>query len=200
MTEPAKTYRRSRARLHSWRRLALAALVAPLMAWPPVTAHAGKRIHPSWMEADASRKKVEFMLVSGWNANNAALNYNGYFKGGMTLVVPVGWRVEITLRNQDGNYPHSIVVTIPHPPDAIPKKAGYRNAAIKRAFTTEPEKGLFANTEDTLRFKTKKPGKFHLFCGVPGHGRGGMWTLFESSDQADAPYVLIADGVEPGRE
>jgi hypothetical protein len=35
---------------------------------------------------------------------------------------------------------------------------------------------------------------------VPGHGRGGMWTLFESSDQADAPYVLIADGVEPGRE
>ncbi|MCZ6495381.1 MAG: sulfocyanin-like copper-binding protein, partial [Alphaproteobacteria bacterium] len=104
MTEPAKTYRRPRARPHSWHRLALAALVAPLMAWPPATAHAGEKIHPSWMEADASRKKVKFMLVSGWNANNGALNYNGYFEGGMTIVVPVGWRVEITLRNQDGNY------------------------------------------------------------------------------------------------
>ena len=175
------------------------AVWAGLAFWIGAAA-AGERVVPSWMAVDGAAKTVEISIESGWNANNSSWNFNGYYEGGMSVVVPVGWRVGITLRNRDGNLPHSLVVTEPYPPDQLPEKAGGRDAAIKRAYTNQPEMGLAANQVDSLRFKALPVGRYHLFCGIPGHGRGGMWTGFEVRDNIDTPFVEIADSVEPGRE
>jgi sulfocyanin len=159
---------------------------------------AGEATSPSWMEVDAASKKVSFHFITAWSATNNGWNFNGYLEGGATVVVPVGWNVRITLYNQDGNYPHSMVVTKPYALDEMPDKATRQEAAISRAFTGGPENGVFAGNEDSLRFKAKKAGKYYLFCGVPGHGLSGMWIHLEISADADKPYVTIAEGVEPG--
>jgi sulfocyanin len=181
-----------------WRRLLGGTLAFAIFAVASAC-DAGKVTPPSWMKAEAAKKKVEFHFISGFNANNSAWNFNGYYEGGATIVVPVDWNVEMTLFNQDGNYPHSMVVTKAYAPGEFPEKAGREEAAIKRAFTTGPIEGLFAGDEDTLRFKAKSAGAYYLLCGVPGHARAGMWIKLEISAEADAPYVEIADGVAEGR-
>ncbi len=160
---------------------------------------AGKVTSPSWMKAEAAKKKVEFHFISGFNANNSGWNFNGYYEGAATIVVPVEWSVEMTLINQDANSPHSMVVTKPYAPDEMPEKAGRGEAAIKRAFTTGPNEGLFAGKEDTFRFKAKTAGEYYLLCGVPGHGLAGMWIKLTISAEVDAPYVEIAEGAPEGR-
>jgi len=188
------------ARVLSLLWLSFCVLVALDLAGPHPAAEQTLPAQPSWMKVDAAKKNLTVDIASGWNANNAALNFNGYYDGNMTLVVPVGWRVEMTFINRDGDNPHSIVVTEAYPPDALPEKAGREEAAIKRAYTINPLQGLFAGESDSMRFKVSSADRYLLFCGVPGHGIGGMWTRLDVRDGIDAPFVEYAEGAEPGRE
>jgi len=155
---------------------------------------------PSWMKIEKSAHLVRLNIIAGWNANNGALNFNGYFSGDMTVVVPVAWTVDIAFKNTDGMLPHSLVVTKPFKPDEMPDLAGVKEVAIPRAYTNNPEEGIPAPKTDTVRFATKDAGEFYFFCGAPGHGHGGMWTRLKVDPSAEAPYVLIDKGAENGRE
>lgn len=175
--------------------LATAALAAILLS----PAQAQDKVTPSWMSVDAGAKKVKMDVTAGWNPNNGALNFNGYYKGGMTVVVPVGWTVDISFLNHDGMLPHSLLVTKAYPPDAMPDVVGVDKVAVPRAYTVSPEQGLPPNGTDTLSFKTSMPGDFQWLCGVAAHATGGMWTSFRVEEAATAPYVTITAGAEPGR-
>ena len=172
-----------------------AALAAILLS----PAQAQDKVTPSWMTADAGAKKVTMDVTAGWNPNNGALNFNGYYKGGMTVVVPVGWTVDIKFLNHDGMLPHSLLVTKAYKPDDMPQVAGVDKVAVPRAYTVTPEQGLAPNGTDTLTFKTSTPGDFQWLCGVAAHATGGMWTSFRVEEGAAAPYVTITPGAEPGR-
>jgi sulfocyanin len=154
---------------------------------------------PSWMAIDVGAKKVQMDVVAGFNANNSSWNFNGYYEGGMTVVVPEGWHVEITLSNRDGGVPHSLVV-MADPGDAeLPLQAGREQAAFARAYSKSPEQGISAGDQDTIAFKTDKTGDFLWFCGVPGHGQSGMWTRFAATRDAETPYITLTADAEPGR-
>src|ERR1700759_3607703 len=66
---------------------------------------------PSWMKVNAQAKSVALDIVAGSNANNGALNFNGFYGGDMTVVIPQGWTVKVTFTNHDGMLPHSVLVT-----------------------------------------------------------------------------------------
>lgn len=163
-----------------------------ITAW----AAAETRLTPSWMNIDGDRQTVEMEVVAGFNVNNNNWNYNGYHNGDMTVVVPVGWKVRIAFSSIDGNYPHSLVVIRDEgAPDNLPPQAGRDQVAISRAYSRDPLGGIY-NDKDTLRFTVKEAGDYLWFCGVPGHGQGGMWVYFKVDAEAEAPFVIIEDSAD----
>lgn len=159
-------------------------------------ATAETRLTPSWMTIDKESRTVEMEVVAGFNINNNNWNFNGYYDGNMTAVVPAGWKVRITFSSIDGNYPHSLVVIDdPGAPDNLPTQAGREQVAIRRAYSRDPLGGIY-NEEDTLRFSVDEAGDYLWFCGVPGHGLGGMWVYFRVSDTDEEPYITLTDDAD----
>jgi hypothetical protein len=177
----------------------LVCLIAILLTSPPQPSRAADRFVPSWMKIEAAAHLVRLNIVSGWNANNGGLNYNGYHSGDMTVVVPLDWSVDIAFKNNDAMLPHSLVVTKPYKEDEFPDLAGADQVALPRAYTDNPEQGIPSPKTDTLHFVAKTAGDFYFFCGAPGHGHGGMWTKLKIDPAATAPYVDIDKAAEPGR-
>ncbi len=179
----------------------LTAVVAVLVSFMPLAApaRAQAQLTPSWMKIDAPTKHVSLDVVAGFNANNGALNFNGYFTGDMTVVVPVGWTVTIHFKNNDGMLPHSLLLTKPYAKDRFPDQAGVNDVAIPRAYTDNPDQGIPSPKTDTVDFVTRDPGPYDALCGAPGHAQGGMWIKFVIDAAAAAPYATIAPGAESGR-
>jgi sulfocyanin len=160
---------------------------------------AEEQLVPTWMTVDADVHKVTMDVVAGFNPNNSNWNFNGYYDGGMTVVVPEGWEVEITLTHRHDEVPHSLVVMADPGADNLPLQAGREQAAFPRAYSRSPEQGISSGDQDTIAFETDKTGDFLWFCGVPGHGQSGMWTRFVVTGDAETPYITITTDAEPGR-
>jgi sulfocyanin len=174
-------------------------VLAVVLCVPAASSRAEEQMVPSWMAIDAGARKVQMDVVAGFNPNNSTWNFNGYYEGGMTVVVPEGWRVEITLSNRDGDVPHSLVVMADPGEAELPLQAGREQAAFARAYSRSPEQGISAGNQDVVSFKADEAGDYLWFCGVPGHGQSGMWTRFVVAADASAPYVSVAADAEPGR-
>jgi sulfocyanin len=153
----------------------------------------GQDIDPAWLHFDASAKTVRFQLIAGLTGLNGALNFNGFRDGGLTLVVPVGWQIEIDFRNHDGMLPHSAEIIAPQTPLPVQPIA----PAIPRAFTLRLAEGLVSEATDTMRFTAQQAGEYLIFCGVPGHGASGMWIRFRVSATAEAPALLATPATTP---
>lgn len=154
---------------------------------------------PSWMTVDAAKKTVAVDVVAGWNPDNGALNFNGYYQGDMTVVVPAGWTVKVAFTNHDGMLPHSLLVTKQFPKDDIPPEADNSKVAISKAYTDDPVGGLAPNKKDDFSFVARDPGDYWLFCGVPGHGLQGMYVALKVDPKAETPKVEVASGAAAGR-
>jgi hypothetical protein len=174
----------------------LAAALPPIATSAPA---AEEQLVPTWMTVDADAHKVTMDVVAGFNPNNSNWNFNGYYDGDMTVVVPEGWQVEITLTHRHDQVPHSLVVVADRGADNLPLQAGRERAAFPRAYSRSPEQGISAGDQDTIAFKTNKTGDFLWFCGVPGHGQSGMWTRFAVTGDAETPYITVTADAEPGR-
>ncbi len=177
---------------------AAALLVSLLLVAAPAPAQ-GDHLMPSWMKADAAAKHVTLDVVAGFNANNGALNFNGYYTGDMTVVVPVGWSVDIHFKNNDAMLPHSLLVTKPYAKEHFPEHAGVEAVAIPRAYTDNPDQGIPSPGTDTVTFVATTPGDYDFLCGAPGHAQAGMWTRFIVDAAATQPYVTVAPEAEAGR-
>ena len=136
-----------------------------------------------FLSYDAGARTAILQVVGGYNGLNGALNFNGGAKGSQTVTVPLGWKVQASFVNRDGDLPHSAIVVrevnpipLESPPPAFP-----------RAFTVKLEEGLQEGGADDLSFVANKEGRFLIFCGVPGHGQGGMWIYLVVSPSASAP-------------
>jgi sulfocyanin len=154
---------------------------------------------PSWFVVDAARKHVRIDLVAGFNANNGALNFNGFYGGDMTIALPPGWTVDVAFRNQDAMLPHSLLVTRAFDPKEMPQLAGVQQVAIPRAYSNDPEQGIPTPGGDSLTFVPVAAGDFDFLCGVAGHAQAGMWTRLKIDAALTAPTVTVAAGAEPGR-
>ena len=146
-----------------------------------------QRVDPTWLTFDPGAKTARFQLIAGLTGLNGALNFNGFRDGGLTLVIPVGWKAEIAFKNHDGMLPHSAEVISPQTP--LPTQPV--SPAIPRAFTLNLAAGLPPQGTDVIRFAARPAGEYLIFCGVPGHGAAGMWIRLRVSATVPAPTLLI---------
>jgi sulfocyanin SoxE-like protein len=171
------------------------AAVALVLLWLGAGAAAAQaatgrpRVDPGWLRVDGGgRKTAEFQVIAGLTGLNGALNFNGFRDGRLTFTVPKGWHVVLHFSNHDGMLPHSAEVIA----DTRPVPTGPVAAAFDRAFTIRLAEGLPPQGEDDIRFIADKVGTFLIFCGVPGHGRQGMWIQLRVSGQARRPSVTAS--------
>lgn len=142
----------------------------------------------------AADSLVDLKLWAGYGGANSAWNFDGYYDGNATVVVPLGWRVEATYQTLDANVPHSAAVVETR--EEIPNSGSDVRLAFPGASTPSFTSGL-SSTHDpvTFRFRADEAGRYWIFCGVPGHARGGMWIWLEVSETAGAPdFRTEADG------
>lgn len=171
-------------------RLALALMLANSLAVPLRAQE--QRVDPTWLSFDAAAKTARFQLIAGLTGLNGALNFNGFRDGGLTLVIPVGWRAEISFKNHDGMLPHSAEVISPQTPLPVQPVS----PAIPRAFTLNLATGLPPQGTDVMRFAAQPAGEYLIFCGVPGHGAAGMWIRLRVSATAQKPALLLTPSNE----
>jgi sulfocyanin SoxE-like protein len=174
-----------RSRTVAWTLATMVGVVTVSLAVPASTQQ--QRVDPTWLTFDTVAKTVRFQLIAGLTGLNGALNFNGFRDGGLTLVVPVGWKTEIAFRNHDGMLPHSAEVIAPQTP--LPTQTV--DPAIARAFTFQLSAGLPSEATDVMRFAAQPAGEYLIFCGVPGHGAAGMWIRLGVSATAKTPALLL---------
>lgn len=157
-------------------------------------------VTPSWLKADAAAKTAEFDVVAAFNENNDNWNFNGFHTGNATVMVPPGWTVRVPFQNHEDEIPHSLVV-IADPGDEkqFPLESPEGAAAFAGAHTARPVEGSQKGGGEAFTFRADKPGDYIWYCGVAGHGSGGMWIRFKVSDDVEAPAVALAADAEPGR-
>lgn len=151
----------------------------------PLAGQAAIKVDPSWMTVRAGESTVEFRVVAGLTAANGGMNFNGSQAGGLTLTVPLNWKVILHFANNDENMPHSVAVTKaedPVPP--VPAKPAFAGAESKDA-----AQGVNVGSKQDLRFTADQAGTYLVVCGVPGHGAAGMWIKLTVSAAATKPGV-----------
>jgi hypothetical protein len=171
-------------------RLALALSLACSLAVPMGAQQ--QQVDAKWLSFDPATKTAKFQLIAGLTGVNGALNFNGFRDGGLTLVIPVGWKAEIAFKNHDGMLPHSAEVISPQTPLPVQPVS----PAIPRAFTLKLATGLPPQATDVMRFAAKPPGEYLIFCGVPGHGAAGMWIRLRVSSTAEMPALLLTPSTQ----
>ncbi len=149
--------------------------------WPPDSA---TRARPNLAYSTAQR-----MAWIGVDADGRAMSFNAAARGGETFVVPLGWTVEIRLRNRDAS-PHSarIVSAMDTLPMSLPP------ASFPGAESLNAEAGLAYGRSEVFRFKAERAGKFLIACAVPGHAAAGMYVRLVVQ-----PDVSVASWLPPAR-
>jgi hypothetical protein len=131
-----------------------------------------------YLKYDAATNTVTFELIGGPHG----FQFNGYASGGATLTLPPKANVVMNFINKDGT-PHSAQVISGEGP--LP--SGAVETAIPRAYTRQLIQGLAQEATDVMRFQVPESGSYRIFCGVPGHGLGGMWIWMKVDPAAKAP-------------
>ena len=140
------------------------------------------------IQYDSATKTATIPVIAGLTSNAGGWNFNGYARGEMTIVVPVGTKVVMPFYNDD-IVPHSVVI-VTGSANAIPSTPG--DPAFAGAYSNNPINGQMSGKKDDVRFTADKAGRYLMICGVPGHAASGMWVYFEVSATAKAPSVKTA--------
>jgi sulfocyanin len=127
-------------------------------------------------------------LIAGQTPADGGFNFNGYGHGGMTIVVPVGWKVVVQFQNSSV-LPHSALIA---PSAAAQSSVPPATPVFAGGATKDLSTGLAQGTKATFSFTTGKPGTYAIVCGVPGHATAGMWDKLIVSATAKTPSVAPA--------
>jgi sulfocyanin len=137
------------------------------------------------IQYDSATKTATIPVISGLTSNAGGWNFNGYARGEMTIIVPVGTKVVMPFYNDD-IVPHSVVV-VNGSANNVPSTPG--DPVFAGAYSNNPVNGQMSGKRDDVRFTANKAGRYLMVCGVPGHAASGMWVYFEVSASAKAPTV-----------
>jgi hypothetical protein len=154
------------------------------VVWPPASAtHAGPYLGYS------SAERIAWISV---DADSRAMTFNGAANGAQTFVVPLGWKVEIRVRNRDAA-PHSarVVSALSTLPLDLP------SATFGGAETANPAIGLAPGQTGTFQFLAARAGSFLIACAVPGHAAGGMYLRLVVKADAGSPSYQLANRKAP---
>jgi hypothetical protein len=164
-------------------RFARLALIALTLGQFPEVARAGEPFVPSWIKNDPASKTVAMEIVADWNQvaryakdniRTDIIDFNGYWGGNLTIVVPTGWSVNIEFINGSQSFRHSLMVTRVYAQSEMPVKLEAKDA-IWGAYTDPPE-GISTNEGRQLSFTAKQAGTYFLACARQTHLMDGPET------------------------
>lgn len=142
---------------------------------------------PDWMTVDEEAQTVTIDLVAGQTTANNSWNYNGYYGGDATIIVPEGFEVTIDFENADQVNPHSVGVdaqvgNYPSVFESIEPafEGAVTEGAAELATATQP------GESESITFTASEAGEYALVCYVPAHAVTGMWIGFEVSADGEA--------------
>jgi hypothetical protein len=153
---------------------------APAVAERPATSSPAERAEraETWPPDSATRVTSRFAYSSaqraawiGVDADSRAMSFNAAANGAETFVVPLGWTVEIRLRNGDAA-PHSARVVPAQ--DTIPLTIA--RAVFAGAESPNAEVGVASGRSKVFRFSASRAGSYLIACAVPGHAAAGMYV------------------------
>ncbi len=101
----------------------------------------------SIITSDADFETVHLLLVSSSTGADGGFNFDGYGNGKMRIVIPRGWRVDVTCKNASAILSHScaIVEDTPLSPQGAP-------LAFRGASTPAPTGGVGPGGSDSFSF------------------------------------------------
>lgn len=151
----------------------------------------GQATSTPWYALDKAAKTVDFTLTAGSPVSgDQGFNFNGFSKGALKIVVPQGWKVNVTFKNADANIPHSLGM-VPY----AQRNASAFTPAFAGSVSPNFQSGITASGGDLkFSFTAQKVGQYVMVCGVPGHDVAGMWDEFDISSSAKSPTVTTPTG------
>jgi hypothetical protein len=182
-----------------WARLAARTSVVLAIGLSVGVARAGEPFVPSWIKSDAINKTANIELTADWNehlrlaevpSRTLMSDFNGYWGGGMTLVVPTGWSVTVGLSNRSKSHRHSLMLTKPYPQSEIPLRLTEQDA-VWGAHTT-PLEGIGPGETVQLSFVAREPGSYALACARNVHFIEGHWIRLDVKDGLDQAVAVIS--------
>ncbi len=136
-----------------------------------------------YLTFNASEKTARLVMRAGEHGANGGMSFNGAQRGEHEVVLPVGWRVRVTLVNDDSSLPHSAIIIAAS--DSIPNRV--KTPAFAGAVSHGADDGTLVGDSTAFSFTTERPGAYWLFCAVPGHGKAGMYLRLTVSRTARVP-------------
>jgi hypothetical protein len=170
----------------------------------PGIALAAEPFVPSWIKNVPAAKTVAIEIVADWNQveryrrdniRTDIIDFNGYWGGNLTIIVPADWSIEITFVNASLSFPHSLMVTRVYAQSEMPVKLTAKDA-IWGAHTDPPE-GIKYNERRQLNFVALQAGKYFLACARQTHLMDGHWIGFEVRDNLDHAVAVVHDDKFP---
>ena len=134
-----------------------------------------------WLSYDSARKTATITVIPGYNDAYGGFNFNGYAKGQVEVVVPVGWKVTVRCVNTGLGERHSC---------AIVAGAGATRPAFPGASLPDPSGGVAHGRSASFSFTVGGPGVYRIASLVPDQERAGMWDVLEVK-RARLPTVVL---------
>lgn len=185
-------------------RIARLALVALTLGLFPGVAQAGQPFVPSWIRNDPATRTVAMEIVADWNQvaryakdniRTDIIDFNGYWGGNLTIIVPTGWSVKIEFINGSQSFRHSLMVTRVYAQSEMPVKLRAEDA-IWGAYTDPPE-GIYTNETRQFSFVAQQSGSYFLACARQTHLMDGHWIGFEVRDGLEQAVAVVHEDKFP---
>ncbi len=160
---------------------------APAPAAAPAAAPSGTLSMPTWMRMDQNARTVTIDVVAGQTDANNRWNFNGFYNGDATIVVPAGYTVTMNFRNDDPANYHSAAV--------LQKAASWPitftdpQPVFQGAMTSNPTsmtESTPSGGSETITFTAATAGDYALVCLIPAHATTFMWIGFSVSSDGSA--------------
>ena len=144
---------------------------------------------PTWIESDAATGAVRLDVAAEWNTNNERGNFNGYYRGNATVLIPAGAKVTIDFHIIGDHWPHSLMLTAPFDPAHLPIRLS-ESDAIDGVASRKAIYGMEPGENDQLNF-TAKPGTYWLVSAKGTDLVSGMWIVVEVKDGLEKAGLLV---------
>ena len=157
-------------------------LMIGMQTFPAMAQSGGDLEMPEWITVDKEAKTVSIEIVAGKTSANNNWNFNGFTKGEASVVVPQGYTVTLSFKNNDPNMVHSIGVG--ERMETFPAMIADPTPVFAGAMSSNPTDMMNATksgTTEALTFKADKAGEYALICYIPAHATTGMWIGFTVS-------------------
>lgn len=185
-------------------RFAQLALLVFALGLLPGTGLAGEPFVPSWIKNDPAARTVAIEIVADWNQieryrrdniRTDIIDFNGYWGGNLTIIVPTDWSVKIDFINGSSSFRHSLMVTRVYAQSEMPRQLMTADA-IWGAYTDPPE-GIGTKERRQLNFVAKQAGTYFLACARQTHLMDGHWIGFQVQDGLGRAEAIVHDDKFP---